>query len=97
MKEHLRKMAAGDYSTRIALRKRDELMDLAEIMNNLSSCLNDVTVENSHALGRAKAEVLKIKQDIENKNYENAAKDVGNLERELNSIDASLSKCKLNL
>jgi len=97
IKQHLRQMASGDYTAKLSLRKNDELVDLSDIINNLQACLNDVTTQNIQAVEKIKADITALQHALDAKEINKAKAHIKELQAHVESVDASLMKCRLNV
>jgi len=95
MKQYLRQIAEGDFSTRITLRKRDELADLAESINYLTTCLSGVTGDNITDVENIRNEFAILKGEMNSGAIDSAKARLDNLQRQVDSVSGRLLKCKV--
>jgi len=85
MERFLNGMASGDFSSRLTLRKNDELVPLADGINRvIDSVRGTVESERAH-LGRLSASLSSIKHNAESKHMSKAE-----LEKEMDMLRAEL-------
>jgi methyl-accepting chemotaxis protein len=99
MEKFLKGVSVGDVSTRITLRKKDELVTLADSMNSVADSIQEaVSDEKSHAR-TALDEIARLKQMVDSKSTDHAsmAASVNKINGELEDLKKTLDKYRMKV
>jgi len=97
MERFMANLSAGNLTSKLILRKKDELMTLADGLNALSDQLRDnVATEKSH-LNKALEELEMLKKAVESKSmdHDKASQLINRIASELNAVSHQLAKYKI--
>lgn len=97
METFMANLAGGDLSSRIVLRKGDELMLLADAINRLVASLRESVMQKKSHSNKAKAELANLKKALGSRPIDQALADeaLRGLNIEISSLGEVLEKYKL--
>lgn len=93
----LRSVASGDLSARLTLRRGDELHDLAETINEMTSDLKNRVKKMKGVVNMSKLELEKLKRELgkELPEIDIVKREVENFTNTINDLDNRLSEYRL--
>lgn len=93
----LRQIAAGDYSSRITLRAKDEFKVIGDTLNQMTDNLQAVIVSQRERVLKASHDLKSIKKSLDHPQIDRAkmGQEIENLDKIIEDLDAELAKYKL--